>query len=262
MFVFTLDLTFNTQYFRLLLESKCTFTFIFTSSWTFCYLSFNVWDVFTWTGCSASSSSSSSEGISMLVLPFSPSRDVFSCQRNVLSFIFICCGYRAAGRYWWVLFVLCPHFWGTSRVVSTMNSITQRETRPVWWQANHCGDAQVMGPNYTLHTLFSHSKRFIFFLCRLRCVNVSTCVRFPGHSQALKVNTSFTSSRMLSSIIKAVSRAICITLSIQGRPGSGVAGHAERTTLRKFGDCSDSTGCIRHWWAATNCCVTIIFIMY
>lgn len=34
------------------------------------------------------------------------------------------------------------------------------------------------------------------------------------HSQALKVNTSFISSRILSSIIKAVSKTICIILSV------------------------------------------------
>lgn len=39
------------------------------------------------------------------------------------------------------------------------------------------------------------------------------------HSQALKVNTSFISSRILSSIIKAVSKTICIILSV----GAGLA---------------------------------------
>lgn len=37
---------------------------------------------------------------------------------------------------------------------------------------------------------------------------------FSEHSQALKVNTSFISSRILSSIIKAVSKTICIILSV------------------------------------------------
>lgn len=123
-----------------------------------------------------------------------------------------------------------------------------RETRRVSWQADHRRDARVMGPNYTLHTLFSHSnnskkkkrKEIVFFSScsfppRLWCVNASTCTRFSGHSEAFKVNTSFTSSSgILSSIIKAESRAICIIPGIRGRPASSSAGHAERMALMKF----------------------------
>lgn len=192
------------------------------------------------------------------VRPFSP-RDVFRRQRNILSFIFILLWLQSSRQFIDEHHLSCAHtFWGTSGVVSTMNAITQRG---VWWRADHRRDAQVMGPNYTLHTLFSHSKEMNLFLPRLHCVNVSTRTRFPGHRQALRANTSFTSSRILSSIIKAVSRAICIILSFRGRPGSSSAGHAERTTLMKFGeiiqDGSNPTGRIRHWWAATN-----IFIMF
>lgn len=112
------------------------------------------------------------------------------------------------------------------------------ETRPVWWQVEHDGDAQVMGPNYILHNIFSSGKMdFFIFSCPFPCVcsvNVSTCMWFPGHSQVLKVNTSFTSSRTLTSIIKAVSRPICFILSIRSRPDSSGAGNAERTELMKL----------------------------
>lgn len=99
-----------------------------------------------------------------------------------------------------------------------------------WWvKIIHC----------TPFSLSKNESFFFFFPCpppHLRSVNVSTCTWFPGHSQALKVNTSFTSSRILTSIIKAVSRAICIILSSSGRPGSSGAAHAEQMDLMKFED--------------------------
>lgn len=148
----------------------------------------------------------------------SPPRDVFRCQIHVLSFIFICCCYGAVSRYWWALFVLCSHFWGTSRVV---------------WPPEMC-EWRVQIIHYAHYFLKIHLFLLLpppFHLC---CVNVSTFTRFPGHSQALKVNASFTSRRIWSSIIKAVRRAICIILGIRGSPGSSSAGHAEWTALMKF----------------------------
>lgn len=99
-----------------------------------------------------------------------------------------------------------------------MNSITQRdEARLMTGRPPRRGASD--GPKlYTAHTVFSQKKKksSFFFSCplpHLHRVNVSTCLRFPGHSQVLKVNTFLTSSRRISYIIKAVSRAICIILS-------------------------------------------------
>lgn len=123
--------------------------------------------------------------------PFSPS-GVFRCQRDVLSFIFICCSYRAAGRYWWGLFVLCPHFWGTSRVVSTINSITHRDDdRPTtaemheWW-------AQIIHCTHNFLPAKKELNLFFFFLLLppspllVLAVLMYKCTWLPGHSQALK----------------------------------------------------------------------------
>lgn len=63
---------------------------------------------------------------------------------------------------------------------------------------------------------------FSYPLTLLLVVLTRTHARGGGvseHSQALKVNTSFISSRILSSIIKAVSKTICIILSV----GAGLA---------------------------------------
>ena len=180
-----------------------------------------------------------------------PPRDVFRCQRSVLSFIFICCGYRAAGRNWWALFVLYhtsegPLEWSPQWIP------LPTETRPVWWQSHCHGDVQVMGPNYTLQTIFLPEQNMNLFFCPSTppppgCVNVSTC-------RSTKVNTSLNSSRILSSIIKAASRVICIILSI--RAGQNPAGQAMQNERRWWSfwrwhsDDTNSTGCIRCWWAA------------
>lgn len=63
---------------------------------------------------------------------------------------------------------------------------------------------------------------FSYPLTLLLVVLTRTHTRGGGvseHSQALKVNTSFISGRILSSIIKAVSKTICIILSV----GAGLA---------------------------------------
>lgn len=129
----------------------------------------------------------------------------------------------------------------------TMNSITQRDkARLVTGRPPPRCTSD--GPKLdTAHTIFSQQqqqkkkrKEIVFFSScsfppRLWCVNASTCTRFSGHSEAFKVNTSFTSSSgILSSIIKAESRAICIIPGIRGRPASSSAGHAERMALMKF----------------------------
>ena len=127
----------------------------------------------------------------------------------------------------------------------TMNSITQRDkARLVTGRLPPRCTSD--GPKlYTAHTIFSQQQQkkkkssfsppAPFPPPQLWCVNASTCVRFAGNSEAFKVNTSFTSSsRILSSIIKAESGAICIIPGIRGRPASSSAGHAERTALMKF----------------------------
>ena len=186
--------------------------------------------------------------------PFSPS-DVFRRWRTVLSFIFIFCGYRTAGRYWWVLFVLCSHFWRTSGVVSN-NEFYYPERRGAsrdrptttkmheWW-------AQII--HYFLTATAKRAKKEIVFFSscsfpsRLWCVNASTCTRFSGHSEAFKVNTSSTSSsRILSSIIKAESRGICIIPGIRGRP----------TSLQQSGPCR-TNGADEVWGDDIQTCRTL-----
>lgn len=172
--------------------------------------------------------------------PRETSSDVKETLCHSFSF---CCGYRAAGRLLMSTICLVPTLsegppeWSLQRMPLPRDISDDRPTT--------FGDAQVMGPNYTLHMLFSHNqKKIIFSSCHLphlHGVNVSTYTGCPGHSQAPKVNTSLTSSGILPSIIKAVSRAICITLSFRGRPGSSGAGHAERTTLMKFGEMTFKT---------------------
>lgn len=111
-------------------------------------------DVFTWTSCSISSPKCF---LMFMLHSYFPPRDVLRCQRNVLSFILIYCGYWAAGTYWWT-FVLCPHFWGTSRVVPTMNSITHRgDDRPTTAEMHK----RCLKIIYTAHAIFS--QRIFFF---------------------------------------------------------------------------------------------------
>lgn len=115
-----------------------------------------------------------------------PRRFFFRCQRNVPSFIFICCSYRAAGRYWWVLFVLCPHFWGTSTMVSTRHAITHRDGS-VWWQAEHVRDR----PKLYVARPFLPVKWIPLSFCPppphpLLYVNASTGTQFLQHSENTK----------------------------------------------------------------------------
>lgn len=153
---------------------------------------------------------------------------------------------RAAGRYWWAVFVSCSHFWGTSRVVSKMIFIVYRDdarlmtSQPQWGCTSD-------GPKYTLHSLFlSQQKRN---LSPLVTVNVNTCTIFPGHSKALNVNTNLHQQ----DIIKAVSRV--------SEAGSSSADYAEQTTLMKSEEQLNGMH-----WTLVSCnklvCFTFIFIIY
>lgn len=91
---------------------------------------------------------------------------------------------------------------------------------------------------------------------------------FSGHRRTLKVNTSFTSSRILSSVIKAVSRAIGLITSIGAGEAPAERGHAAWTALMKFEEMTfrrrhNSTGQasdpVRR---NTLLCATVHFIMH
>lgn len=102
-------------------------------------------------------------------------------------------GDRAAGRYWWAVFVLCSHFWETPWVVSKMISCVFRDdgrlmtSQPQWGCTSN-------GPK-----LYASPAIFVCFSspASRRCVHVSTCAAFPGRSKALNVNPAFTSRTSL-----------------------------------------------------------------